>query len=126
MRFSYFLAATTLICAGLWTSNPRTKDALLDRSEQTTHKIVCEQPDEALCEIVCETALPVTKLMIRGAFDLYTEKPLNFRLLTVYITRFPGVDVYALGIAGQVFMIPPKMARSSLCHELSKVTGPLN
>ncbi|MGF1515384.1 MAG: hypothetical protein ACFB5Z_17025 [Elainellaceae cyanobacterium] len=83
-------------------TNPQQKvDYIADASRRASGLLCeCSQGD---FESICETLSPLIDVSIKGAFHVYTEKPKNFGLFSLFVTQFPGLEIYSVGIGGQFF-----------------------
>lgn len=108
-----------IVVGSLAYTNPRTLGPYVEAVVQYGAGNLCEQPEEMGCEVACEAVAPVTKGLMQGALYLYTEKPQNFGVLTLYRTRLPGLEIRGVGLGGEVFVWPPGVLPVNLCEVVS-------
>ena len=116
-RFQPLLLSIAFAC-GSWfyLTNPRTKAPYIDRILHESPKRFCQQPEETLCESLCEGILSVTQPIVREGLTLYTAQPKNFGFFTLYATRLPGLEIYGVGISGQILLWSPSKIPPSVCQ----------
>lgn len=108
-----------IVVGSLAYTNPRTLGPYVEAVVNHGAGTLCEQPGELGCEVACEAMAPVTKGLMQGALYLYTEKPQNFGVLTLYRTRLPGLEIRGVGLGGEVLVWPPGALPVNLCEVVS-------
>lgn len=108
-----------IVLGGLAYTNPRTLGPYVEAVAQHGAGNLCEQPGDLGCEMACEAVAPVTQRLMQGALYLYTEKPQNFGVLTLYRTRLPGLEIRGVGLGGEVLVWPPGALPVNLCEVVS-------
>ena len=108
-----------IVLGGLAYTNPRTLGPYVEAVAQHGAGNLCEQSGELGCEVACEAMAPVTKGLMQGALYLYTEKPQNLGVLTLYRTRLPGLEIRGVGLGGEVLVWPLGSLPVNLCGVVS-------
>lgn len=82
-------------------TNPNEKSTYVERSAHHTGRIVCDSLEHESSKNLCKGIFPISEMGLRLLFHTYTDKPRNLGICSIFISRPPGSDIYAIGIAGQ-------------------------
>jgi hypothetical protein len=103
-----------LIAAKLLTllmANPHEKSQYLRSVSKQVHKVWCEQPEGELCEI----ATPITRQALPIFLSAFTET-YNYQVLTFFHTQLPCLDIFGVGIAGQILVFQKLDEDAEICN----------
>ncbi|MBD2109303.1 hypothetical protein [Nodosilinea sp. FACHB-13] len=113
------MVVASIVVGSLAYTNPRTLGPYVETVVNHGARNLCEQPGDLGCEVACEAVAPVTKGLMQGALYLYSEKPQDLGVLTLYRTQLPGLEIQGVGLGGEVLVWSPGALPVNLCEVVS-------
>lgn len=111
------IAVMLSIISVLGLTNPKRKQPYLDVIAQQLQANCCIE-HELTTKSVCAIIAPVTKPILSRILHLYTEKPQDLLIVTLYKTNLPSQPTFhGIGIGGHYFTWPKPSVIATACHK---------
>lgn len=118
MKKLFTLMVVGLAAGLLVYTNPRRKQDYVDFVADNAQRLFCQQSQAGNCERICEAFSPITAQIFRGVIYLYTDRPKNYWLFSVFTSKLPGFEIHAIGIGDRYFVWPINATPPQICQLL--------